>query len=366
MNDNVATGIAEVGSEEAFEIKVPASVANLGPGFDTLAVAVQLYLCLRVKPKPGRGKLEFRFVGQQLCGENYVERAFRFLARQNPGSFASLSVEVHSEIPMRAGLGSSAAATVAGLRLYEVIAGPLPKQAMLNAACALEAHPDNASAALLGGLTTSCQLPDGSVYAATFPWPESLRFVIATPDIALTTAESRKVLPDYIPRKDAVFNLQRVALLLHSLQSGDFALLKQALRDRLHQPFRQTLVPGLEQALNLDHQDLLGTCLSGSGPSIVALAETNLDGVAKLLASVYEPLGISYRLRTLRVHQPAVDKRGKKISGPELVYSEPNAVARDLSQRASSGDLGTRSHRLFQGRNAERGSRLGQSSTKAE
>ena len=90
MNDNVATGIAEVGSEEAFEIKVPASVANLGPGFDTLAVAVQLYLCLRVKPKPGRGKLEFRFVGQQLCGENYVERAFRFLARQNPRSFAFL------------------------------------------------------------------------------------------------------------------------------------------------------------------------------------------------------------------------------------------------------------------------------------
>ncbi len=366
MNHNGATGIAEVGAEKGFEIRVPASVANLGPGFDTLAVAVQLYLCLRVRPKPGRGKLEFRFVGQELRGENYVERAFRFLAQQNPGSFDSLSVEVHSEIPMRSGLGSSAAATVAGLRLYEAIAGPLPKQAMLNAACALEAHPDNAAAALLGGLTTSCQLPDGSVYAATFPWPESLSFVVATPDIALTTAESRKVLPDYISRKDAVFNLQRVALLLQSLQSGDFALLKQALRDRLHQPFRQNLVPGLEQALNLDHQDLLGACLSGSGPSIVALAETNLDGVAKLLASIYESLGINHQLRTLKVHQAAVDNQ-RKISGPELVYSAPSAVDRDFSQRQSLGDLGTRQHRLYHGRNAEHGPRsLGQRSTKAE
>ena len=290
-------------SQAPFEIRVPASIANLGPGFDTLAVAVQLYLCLKVRPIPGRGKLEFRFVGQELRGENYIERAFQLLAGQSDSSFGSLSVEVHSDIPMRAGLGSSAAATVAGLRLYEAIAGPLPQQALLNAACALEAHPDNASAALLGGLTTSCQLPDGSVYAATFRWPESLAFVVVTPDVALATAESRKVLPDYVSRKDAVFNLQRVALLLQSLQSGDFSLLKQALRDRLHQPFRQSLVPGLEQALGLDHHDLLGVCLSGSGPSIAALAETNLDGVANLLASIYEPLGIDYQLRTLKVHQ---------------------------------------------------------------
>ncbi|MGB7553325.1 MAG: homoserine kinase, partial [Candidatus Korobacteraceae bacterium] len=100
-------------SQEPFEIQVPASIANLGPGFDTLAVAVQLYLRLCVRTIPGHGKLEFRFVGQDLCGENYVERAFRFLARQNSRSLPSLAVEVHSDIPMRAGLGSSAAATVA-------------------------------------------------------------------------------------------------------------------------------------------------------------------------------------------------------------------------------------------------------------
>jgi homoserine kinase len=299
---------------EPFEIRVPASIANLGPGFDTLAVAVQLYLRLCVRTMPGQGTLEFRFIGQQLCGENYIERAFRFLARQNTGSLPSLSVEVHSEIPMRAGLGSSAAATVAGLRLYEALTGPLPVQAIINAACALESHPDNAAAAVLGGLTSSCQLPDGSVYAATFRWPESLSFVVGTPNIPLTTAESRKVLPDFIPRSDVVFNLQRMSLLLQLLQSDDFSLLKQALGDRLHQPFRQKLVPGLEQALNLEHEDLLGVCLSGSGPSIVALAEDNLSEISDLLASIYEPLGIGYSIRTLTVHQETSVKEQKVFS----------------------------------------------------
>ncbi len=296
-------------SQEPFEIQVPASIANLGPGFDTLAVAVQLYLRLCVRTIPGRGKLEFRFVGQELCGENYVERAFRFLARQNSRSFPSLSVEVHSDIPMRAGLGSSAAATVAGLRLYEALAGPLPLQAIINAACALEAHPDNAAAAVLGGLTASCQLPDGSVYATTFRWPESLAFIVLTPDVPLPTAESRKVLPNSFSRSDVVFNLQRITLLLQLLQSGNFSLLKQALGDRLHQPFRQKIVPGLEQALHLEHEDLLGVCLSGSGPSIVALAETNLHEISDLLASVYEALGIAYQLRTLTVHQERSEQR---------------------------------------------------------
>jgi homoserine kinase len=320
MNSAVRFSTAPVASAQPFEIKVPASIANLGPGFDTLAVAVQLYLRLCVRTLPGRGKLQFRFVGQDLCGENYIERAFKFLARQNSNSLPSLSVEVHSEIPMRAGLGSSAAATVAGLRLYEAIAGPLPLQAIINAACALEAHPDNAAAAALGGLTSSCQLPDGSVYATTFRWPESLRFVVVTPDIPLATADSRMVLPSSIPRSDVVFNLQRMSLLLQLLQSGDFSLLKQALGDRLHQPFRQKIVPGLEQALHLEHEDLLGVCLSGSGPSIVALAESNFQEISDLLASVYQSLGIGRQIRTLTVHQVG-SSREERVFGRGLVCS---------------------------------------------
>src|SRR5271165_5762010 len=185
MMTTAEVNMSLIAGQEAFEIKAPASIANLGPGFDTLAVAVQLYLRLSVRTIAGHDRLEFRFLDCELCGENYIERAFRFLARQSSVSFPSLYIEVRSDIPMRAGLGSSAAATVAGLRLYEAFAGPLPIQAIVNAACALEAHPDNPAAALLGGLTASCQLPDGSVYATTFRWPESLSFVVVTPGITL-------------------------------------------------------------------------------------------------------------------------------------------------------------------------------------
>lgn len=298
-----------------FEITVPASIANLGAGFDTLAVAVQLYLRLRVKVVDGQGQLNFRFVNQELKGENYIERAFRFLARQRNDTFPSLEVDVETDIPMRAGLGSSAAATVAGLRLYEALTFPQPTQALLNAACALEGHPDNVSAALLGGLTVSCQLPDGSAYAARLRWPEELAFIVLTPEVPLATSEARRVLPAVVPRADAVFNIQRVALLLQTLQSGNYELLRQAMADRLHQPFRQSLVPGLEKALNLEHDDLLGVCLSGAGPSIVAIAERNLNKIEQLLSSAYNTTEIPYQVRQLRVHSGSAEEDRPALAG---------------------------------------------------
>ena len=288
-----------------FEIKVPGSIANLGPGFDTLAVAVQLYLRLSVRVEPGENHLAFHFANGKLDGENYIERAFRFAATQHGPAFPSLVIRVESEIPLKAGLGSSAAATVAGLRLFEVVAGALPAQGLLNAACALENHPDNVAAALLGGLTISCQLPDRSVFAVRLPWPESLGFVVLTPQLALPTIASRRALPKRISREDAVFNLQRVALLLQALHSADFSLLREALRDRVHQPFRQKLVPGLERALALEHPELLGVCLSGAGPSIVALAQQNFAAIECLLEEAFRPAGLPYTLRRLHAHQDA-------------------------------------------------------------
>lgn len=292
---------ADVPSSE-LEIQVPGSIANLGPGFDTLAVAVQLYLRLRVRIGPGRNELEFQFA-ERIEGENYIERAFRFAAGQGARSFPSLFVKVETDIPVRAGLGSSAAATVAGLRLYEAIAGPLPEQGLLNAACALEGHPDNVAAALMGGLTVSCQLPDRSAFAVRSRWPESLRFVVLTPQLSLSTPVSRNALPQSISREDAVFNLQRIALLLQVLQSGDFALLREALHDRVHQPFRQKLAPGLERALALEHPDLLGVCLSGAGPSIVAFAERNFEAIEGLLERSFQTTGLPCTIRRLSAHQ---------------------------------------------------------------
>lgn len=300
--DTVASTRFPHSSADNFEIKVPASIANLGPGFDTLAVAVQLYLRLRVKRLPGRGELYFHFVDHNLHGENCIERAYRSLAGADFDRLPSLSVEVRSEIPMQAGLGSSAAATVAGLRLYEAVAGPMPVAMLLNAAYTLESHPDNAAASLLGGLTISCQLSHDAVHATSVAWPDSLDFVVLTPEQPLATGESRAVLPQCISRADAVFNLQRLALLLNSLHSGDYSQLRHALSDRLHQPARQKIVPALAEALALQHPGLLGVCLSGAGPSIVAIAERNHREIGRLLGSVYERCGVSHTVRTLQAH----------------------------------------------------------------
>jgi homoserine kinase len=156
---------------------------------------------------------------------------------------------------------------------------------------------------LLGGLTVSCQMPDRSVFAVPLHWPERLQFVVLTPELSLATSASRSALPDRISREDAVFNLQRVALLLEAVHSGEFSLLREALQDRIHQPFRYQLVPGLEQALALEHPNLLGVCLSGAGPSIVAIAESRLDAIEQLLAGVFIRLGLPFQIRRLSAHQ---------------------------------------------------------------
>lgn len=294
-------------AQAEFEIRVPASIANLGPGFDTLAVAVQLYLSLRVRNSgDSDSTLKFRFVDSELQGENYIERAFRFLARQSQKQLPGLEVEVHTDIPMRSGLGSSAAATVAGIRLYDSVAGPLSSNQMLNAATALEGHPDNVAAALLGGMTSSCELPDGSVTAVQFPWPESLQFIVLTPEFGLPTAAARQVLPTHVTRQDAVYNLQRVGLLLSAVQTENFSLFREALHDRLHQPYRQSLVPGLEDLLGLEHPDLLGVCLSGAGPSIVGFAQNHVETIAGLLRRIYLRTGNVCQVRILRAHQASM------------------------------------------------------------
>lgn len=287
-------------------LRIPGSIANIGPGFDTLAVAVQLYLTMRVRRGAGEGKLNFEFVDQKLEGENYIERSFRHIAKRHGFPIPSLDIRVESEIPMKAGLGSSAAATVGGLRLYEALAGPVDEQELLTTACELEGHPDNIAAALLGGLTVSCEVP-GALRVLRANWPESLAIVVVTPDLRLATSASRAVLPEKVTRKDAIFNVQRVAFLLEALRVADFSLLHEALEDRLHQPYRAEIVPGLKEALELKHPSLLGVCLSGAGPSILAMAQQHLDEISAMLEQIFIHKGIPCVVRVLQV-QPTYGK----------------------------------------------------------
>jgi homoserine kinase len=300
---SVAQARARIGG---CEIAIPASAANLGPGFDTIAVALQLYLRVRVCEvlDNSTGGLAFDFCGTSLTGENYIERAFRALAAAEDLEFPSLAIEVRTDIPMQGGLGSSAAATVAGLRLFERLAGPREGRDLLRTATELDVHSDNVSAALLGGLTISCVADDGRVFARAVRWPDEIGFVVASPAVHVATPDARRVLPESYARTDAVFNLQRALLFVHAIEHGDLALIHEALRDRWHQPYRAGLVPGLTDALALEHPSLLGVCLSGSGPSVVALATGDFEAVAALLRDIYARLQVPCAVRAVAAHQP--------------------------------------------------------------
>jgi homoserine kinase len=289
------------------EIVVSGSISNLGPGFDTLAVAVELYLRIRILDvrHDAPDTLETVFPAGAPAGGNRIEVAWR-MARTRVGTPApGLRIEVTSEIPITAGLGSSAAAAVAGLQLYAAVTGPCRVAEMLSMASELEGHPDNAAAAILGGMTVSCTRDDGRIIARSWPAPRNLRFVVATPEATLETARSRRALPERVALSDAVFNLQRAVLLVRSLDSGHFEDLREALRDRLHQPARAPLVPGLAEALAIDHPAVLGVCLSGAGSSVVAFATAECaSDAAAVLSDVYRKLGMTPTIRTLRAHEP--------------------------------------------------------------
>jgi homoserine kinase len=298
------------------EFVVPASIANLGPGFDAMSVAVNLYLRLTVVDvdRSRHDVVDWEFAGAAPAGENRIESAFRLAHMRGGARTDRVRVRVESDIPQAAGLGSSAAATVAGLRLYDALCGararPHPLTALeangLALATELEGHPDNAAAALLGGLTISCQRDDGEILARTSRWPEDVKFVVATPDMGLQTSHARGVVPKSIPLADAIFNLQRALLFVRALESGRYEDVREAMRDRWHQPARAALVPGLTEAMALEDPSILGVCLSGAGPSIVALSagDQAATTAAARLGDLYKRLGVACTIRTLSAQQP--------------------------------------------------------------
>lgn len=282
---------------------VPGSVANLGGGFDTLAVAVELYIRVRIVElrDDGGSRLVVTRSTPVVTGQNRVEAGFETLARRTGRRAPSVFVEVESDIPMAAGLGSSAAAAVAGMRVFERVTSKVPESVLLAVATAIEGHADNAAAALRGGLTSVVEQDDGTTAVLGWPWPDELRLVVATPDTPLATAEARAALPDVVSRKDAVFNLQRVLSLVHALQIGDYERLRQAVQDRWHQPARAALVPQLAPALALSDPEVLGAFLSGAGPSVALLARRDFPRLERLLRSLYDEAGCTVVVRTLRV-----------------------------------------------------------------
>ena len=300
------------------DLAVPASVGNLGSGFDTLAVALRLYLRLRVVDIRDDGGATLTVVksAPPVAGKNAVERAYQAIARWTGLKTPSVFVEAESDIPMTAGLGSSAAAAVAGLRMFERVTQPLPEGVLLAVATSLEGHADNAAAALHGGLTSVIEREGDEPVALRWQWPEELRFVVATPSVGLSTSKARAALPDSLPRRDAVFNLQRVLSLVHALQSGEYDLLRESVRDRWHQRARAALVPQLGEVLALEDPAILASFLSGAGPSVALIARGDFERLEQLLASTYERAACPVRIRTLAVHQSSDVARETVASAP--------------------------------------------------
>jgi homoserine kinase len=217
---------------------------------------------------------------------------------------------VTNDIPLARGLGSSAAAILAGFSIFEAAVGILlPEQKLLDYATEMEHHSDNVAAALLGSFVISCVTDEGRVVAARVPFPKDVRAIVVIPNFKVRTEAARAVVPATLSRQDAVFNIQRAALFVAALGERRYDLLREAMRDRLHQPYRAPLVPGLEDVLDLNNvPGLVGAALSGSGPTVFALATSHFEQVAKAIASCFELRGIECTSHTL-----AIDEGGRRI-----------------------------------------------------
>jgi homoserine kinase len=285
-------------------VRIPASTANLGPGFDALGLALNLYNEVTAREAPSVSvTVEGEGTGKLPTGEhNVVVRAVRAAYEAVGRPFPGCALSCVNRIPLARGLGSSAAAWVGGLLAGNALLGsPLERAAILTLAARAEGHPDNVAAALYGGLTVSCSGPNGTT-AVALPVPEQLRWVVLVPEVTSATAEARAVLPQTVPRLDAVFNVQRVALLLASLQANRAEGLRLALEDRLHEPYRLSLFPWMPEVAAAARQaGALGCVLSGAGPSLLAVVSGDAGGVAEAMEAALRRAGIRGGARALSV-----------------------------------------------------------------
>jgi homoserine kinase len=295
----------------SFEVRVPASTANLGSGFDCLGLALDLYLTARVTVSPDSvagSTVRSRGVPGSAAlpsspHQNLILRVMKHVADKEGVTLPPVRLAVQNEIPIAGGLGSSAAAIVAGVALgYAVCGKKITEDSALRCATWFESHADNIGAALLGQLVVSMVRSDGSVVALRRTWPAEIRVVAVTPEISLKTDASRAALPKSVAHSDAVFNLQRSAIFLAALEARRYDLLADAMQDRLHHSYRMGLIPGLAQVLAMPRiSGMLGVALSGSGPTVIALATENFAEIGATIADHFKSNGLPSTIRNLSV-----------------------------------------------------------------
>ncbi len=283
-------------------VDVPATTANLGPGYDCLGLALGLHNTVTLSLADAD---EVTINGEGVdClprdRTHLVLGAAQAAADAAGEELPRLSLHQTNRIPLARGLGSSSAAIVGGIvAANELLMLGLDLREMLDIATAVEGHPDNVAPALLGGLTVCCTV-GREVYAKRLDVARGLSCVVAIPDFEVATHDARRVLPDEVPHADAVFNLSRCGLVVAALTTGEFGLLAEAMRDRLHQPYRAPLVPGMEDAIEAAREaGAFGAALSGSGPTVAAFVGDDGEVVGEAMVKAFGRAGTTAIARVL-------------------------------------------------------------------
>ncbi|HEY1755606.1 MAG TPA: homoserine kinase [Bryobacteraceae bacterium] len=285
-------------------LRVPASSANLGPGFDALGLALDLYLEIRFRPAPA---LQICASGRDsalipLGKENLIWQTALRVAADTGRTMPPIELEIANDIPLGKGLGSSAAALTAGVVIASVVLDlAWDAERVLHEAASIEGHPDNVAACVLGSIVASAIDSEGNARAVRMEIHPHYGVAVVVPDFVLPTTESRRVLPESYSREDTIFNVQRSALLIAALTMGATDAFPAALEDRLHQPYRYALVPGLEEIAGLRMSGLLGCALSGAGPSILVFHERGSEHVCDRVREVFRAHGRASEIACCRV-----------------------------------------------------------------
>ncbi|MBI2941655.1 MAG: homoserine kinase [Chloroflexi bacterium] len=302
-----------------FTVRVPATSANLGSGFDCLGLALDLVNEFTVDTA---GRPEVAIAGE---GAATLPRDARNLALRTVADFfrdvglpaPAFRLEMRNAIPLTGGLGSSSAALVGALLAANRLAGePLDRPALLARAARLEGHPDNVAPALTGGLVVAVEI-DGRVEAMPVPVPDGLAAVLFIPGFAMPTHEARRLLPRRVPHCDAAFNLSRAALWIAALQAGRLDLLRYAAEDRLHQPYRAAIFPAMPRLLAAALEaGALAAWLSGAGSALLALARGREADIAAAFESTAAASGVEGRIRTVGISRTGA----RVVEGEESVH----------------------------------------------
>jgi homoserine kinase len=308
------------------EIIVPASTSNIGASFDTCGLALSLYLRVEVERRERGCEITLTGEGAEKlpCDEsNLIVRAALHTAEQRRLEIPGARLRVDNQIPLSRGLGSSSAAIIAGISIHEALSGErLSEKEFFSYALHFEGHGDNLAPSALGGLVVAVVkeyfdysgAERRSLVAVKRRWPEEVKIVLCVPEVEMETAKMRAVLPQMVTRHDAIYNLQRAALLQAAISERRFDLLSEALRDRLHQPFRAPLAPGLAEVLKLNdetsaHPGLLGVAISGAGSALVAFATGGCDAIAETMNARMAACGVKARAMEVKV-----DNRGRVMN----------------------------------------------------